>query len=169
MFLHQPCSLLCPFFLSESELLANVLQKERFNDYSLFIWQGLLTTSRAFIHLPIEKNESKFSRIFLRSAWPMHFKSSNILVMVGSIVVVGALTRCALLHCVCDLKAAQINVGYSLIRELILYEIELSNKVAEATKKICWAKGERTVNRSTTEEISLWSQDTRWSGKVILV
>ena len=38
----------------------------------------------------------------------------------GSIVVVGALTRCALLYPVSDLKAAQFNVQPSLNRELML-------------------------------------------------
>ncbi len=36
---------------------------------------------------------------------------------VGSIVVVGVLTRCALLHSMCDLKAAQMNVHCGLIWE----------------------------------------------------
>ena len=44
--------------------------------------------------------------------------------VVGGIVVVGALTRCVLLYYVCDLKAAQINMFHSLIREFLLYEFE---------------------------------------------
>ena len=35
----------------------------------------------------------------------------------GSIMAVGALTRCALLDFVCHLKAAQVNVQCSLIQE----------------------------------------------------
>ena len=35
--------------------------------------------------------------------------------MIGSIVVVGVLTGCALLHSEADLKAAQINMHHSLI------------------------------------------------------
>ena len=40
--------------------------------------------------------------------------------VVGSIVVVGALTLCALLQSVSDLKARQMNVKGGLIWELIL-------------------------------------------------
>ena len=43
---------------------------------------------------------------------------------LGSIAVVCALTRYALLHSVRDLKAAQMNVQPNLIRELMLYEFE---------------------------------------------
>ena len=48
--------------------------------------------------------------------WP---KQCKLLTVVGSIVIVGTLILCALLHCVCvcvcDLKAAQMNVQHSLI------------------------------------------------------
>ena len=49
--------------------------------------------------------------------------------MVGSIVVVGALTSCALLHSVYDLKAVQT---------LMLHELGLN--AAKTTKNICCAK-----------------------------
>ena len=39
--------------------------------------------------------------------------------MIGSIVVVGALAHCALLHYMSDLKAAQMNEQHSLIQELM--------------------------------------------------
>ena len=55
--------------------------------------------------------------------------------VVGSIVVVGALTRCALLHSAYDLKAAQMNVQCNLIRELMLYKFEIDHSTAETTKK----------------------------------
>ena len=48
----------------------------------------------------------------------------------GSIVAVGALTEYALLHPVCDMKALQMNVQCSLIRELILYEVKLDDTAA---------------------------------------
>ena len=54
--------------------------------------------------------------------------------MVCSIVVVGALTHCALLHPWCDLKATLINMQHSLIQELILYEFKLGHNTIEATK-----------------------------------
>ena len=61
----------------------------------------------------------------------------------GRIVVVGALTRCAFLHSVRDLKAARLNaVQRSLRWELSLYVFELDHNAADATKNICGAKGE---------------------------
>ena len=66
--------------------------------------------------------------------------------VVASIMLVGALTHCALLHSVCDLKAVQTNVHHSLLREL-LYEFELIHyAAAEASRNICCAKGESTVD-----------------------
>ena len=59
----------------------------------------------------------------------------------GGKVVVGALTRCALLHSVCDFQVTQMNVQRSLIRELTLYKFELSHDAVEATEKICYTKG----------------------------
>ena len=43
--------------------------------------------------------------------------------MINSIVVVGALTFCALLHSVSDLKATQMNV-HCLIKELVLLRVQ---------------------------------------------
>ena len=57
--------------------------------------------------------------------------------IVGTIVVVGMLICCALLHWVYDLKAAQINVHCHLIQKLMLYEFKL------ITKNIHYAKGKR--------------------------
>ena len=57
--------------------------------------------------------------------------------VVGSIVAVGALTRCASLHSVSDLKAAQMNVERRLIREFRLHEFELGHNATEATINIC--------------------------------
>ena len=54
--------------------------------------------------------------------------------MIGSIVVVGALTGCALLQHVYDLKAAQMNVKRNLIRELWFYEFKLSHNFSEVAK-----------------------------------
>ena len=41
--------------------------------------------------------------------------------VVGSIIVVGALTRCTLLHSLYNLKAARMNMQQSLIRKPTLY------------------------------------------------
>ena len=64
-----------------------------------------------------------------------------VLAVVGSIVIVGVLTLCALLHSFYDLKAAQMNVQCSSICKLMLYEFELSYNPPEETKKICCMKG----------------------------
>ena len=52
----------------------------------------------------------------------------------GIVAVVGALTHSALLHSVCDLKAAQMNVQRGQIQEFILYEFKLDHNSAEANK-----------------------------------
>ena len=55
--------------------------------------------------------------------------------VLGSIVVVGVLTRSTCFHSVCDLKATQMNLQSNLIRELILYEFELTHITVGSTKK----------------------------------
>ena len=65
------------------------------------------------------------------------------------IMMVGALIRCTLLHSMYNLKAAQMNVQYSLIQELMLYKFEPNHNIMEVTKNIC-VNGEddhRTVTR----------------------
>ena len=69
--------------------------------------------------------------------------------MVGSIVVVGVLTCCALLNSVCNLKGAQINIQCNLIQELMLYKFKLVHNATEATKNICCAKGKGAVDHSS--------------------
>ena len=49
-----------------------------------------------------------------------------------SIMVCGALTRCALLLSVCYFKATQMNVQR---REIVLYEFKLGDNVTETTTK----------------------------------
>ena len=68
------------------------------------------------------------------------FKPWDVCVMDGSIVVVGALIRCALLHPAFDLKIAQINKQRSLIREFIFCKFELGYNTAEATKTLVLRK-----------------------------
>ena len=69
-----------------------------------------------------------------------------------SILVVGSLTRCVLLHSMCNLKAAQMNMECNLICELKLYEFRMGSNAAEATKNICCVKGEG--NHSTVIKLS---------------
>ena len=67
--------------------------------------------------------------------------------MVGSIVVVGAQTRCALFRSMCDLKTKQMNVQRScLIRELLFYEFERGHNSAEAAKNIFCANVKAHMN-----------------------
>ena len=68
---------------------------------------------------------------------------------VGSIVVVGVLTCCGLLHFMWDLKVTQVNRQQSLIQELMLYKFELGHNTTEATKNICCVKGEGIDDHST--------------------
>ena len=67
--------------------------------------------------------------------------------VVISIIVVGVLLHCALLHSVWNLKSTQRNMQHSLIQEL--YEFKLGYNAPEATKIICCVKGEDAVNSCT--------------------
>ena len=69
--------------------------------------------------------------------------------MFCRMMVAGAQTCCALLHFVCDMKAAWINVQCLLIQELTLYEFELGHNTAETIKYICCVKVEGTLDHST--------------------
>ena len=71
--------------------------------------------------------------------------------MVGCIILVGALTLCALLHSELNLKAAWVKVQL----ELLLYEFELGHNATKATKNICCAKDHAFVH----------STETRWFKK----
>ena len=68
--------------------------------------------------------------------WPKQFSPSLVPVVVGSIVVVGALPRRALFASMCDLNSRTD-------------ELELGHIATETTKNICWAQGEGTVDHST--------------------
>ena len=57
-------------------------------------------------------------------------------------MIVGALTCCALLLSLCDLKAAQMNEQCSLIQILMLYKFKMGHNSAKATKSIYYAKDE---------------------------
>ena len=64
---------------------------------------------------------------------------------VGSIVVVSALTCCAL-HAMCNLKATQMNMEHHLIWELRLYELKQGHDPVEITKNVCCMKGEVAID-----------------------
>ena len=92
--------------------------------------------------------------------------------MVGSIIIVGALTRSALIRTVCHKKVAQINVQRCLIRERLLYEFKLADKAVEATRKICWEESWKhswsQYSNLMVQEISQNLQELRQSDKVRL-
>ena len=69
--------------------------------------------------------------------------------MIDSMMVVGVLTCCTLLHSVYDLKAIQMNVQHSLIQKIILYKFELGHNTADVTKKNCCSNGEGSVDHCT--------------------
>ena len=69
--------------------------------------------------------------------------------VVDSIMVIGVLTCCLLLHPTCDLKASQMNMQRSLFQELMLYEFERGHNTAETAENICCAKAEKAVDHST--------------------
>ena len=78
--------------------------------------------------------------------WVKWFKLWKVPAMVGSIVVIGIYiyiyrTHHALFHFICDLKAAQINMQWSLIQKFMFYKFELGDNVNETRKNNCCAKG----------------------------
>ena len=74
--------------------------------------------------------------------WLRRFKSWYVHAMVGSIMVVGALTYYASFCSMCELLAFKMNVQSCLILELILYEFWLGHNIVEKAKNICCVKGE---------------------------
>ena len=86
------------------------------------------------------------------------FKPWYILAVVDSVVVDGALKCYALLHFIYDSKDVQMNVQHSLIQEFMFYEFELGYSFAEASKTICYAKDESTVDHNTDG----WCLDMTW-------
>ena len=80
--------------------------------------------------------------------WLKQFKPWMVPAVVDSIVVLGTMTCCALFHSAWDLKATQMNMQRSLIREFVLYEFEQRYNVAETTKNISCVKGKRAVDHN---------------------
>ena len=104
--------------------------------------------------------------------WPMQCMSGEDPAEVGSIVVVGALTRCALLHSECDFKVTKLNVQHSLIQELMLHEFEHSAEVIKniyCTKKMKtqWIKEHKWLKKFPSYNKNLDNQ-TRSSGSKLV-
>ena len=85
-------------------------------------------------------------------------------VLFGSIMVVGVLTYCELLHSVCDLKAAQMIVQRSLIWELMLHELELGHNAVKAIKNICCATGKGAVDHITVIVVYIVEEEQQPNG-----
>ena len=66
-----------------------------------------------------------------------YFKLLRVSTLVCSIAVDGALTLCAFLYFLYDLKALKMNVQRRLIRKFLLYEFEMGYDVNEAAKNNC--------------------------------
>ena len=90
--------------------------------------------------------------------WPNQFKPWKVPTVVGSIVVVGALTCCALLHSMCDLKVTQMNMQHSIICDLMLCDFKLGCYMTEATKNVFCVKGKGLIIHRKVQEILLRSQ-----------
>ena len=63
-------------------------------------------------------------------------------------MVIGVLTRYALLPFISDLKAEQMNVQHNLIQEHMLCKFQQCHKIAKVTKNIYCMKSEGVVNHS---------------------
>ena len=103
--------------------------------------------------------------------WPKQSNPWQALPVIGGIVVVSALTRCTLLHAVCDLKIAQMNLKRNLIRNP---SFPISNWVITLRKKaksFCCAKVEgrsrSQYSNQMVQEILLILKETWWSDNVI--
>ena len=83
------------------------------------------------------------------SLWHLYHVTKPVKFVEGTLMVIGDLTCCILLHSVGDVKAMQMNAQHSFIWEILLYKFELDYNTVEATKTICNAKGEGAVYHST--------------------
>ena len=80
-----------------------------------------------------------------------------------SIMVVGAYTRCELLHSLCNLKASQKNVQCNQVWELMPFEFELGHNATKVTNKSVVPEGK--YNNKMVKNVSLKLQEPRRSGK----
>ena len=71
--------------------------------------------------------------------------------LVNMIMVIGALTRCALFHSVLDSKVTR-KMCNGLIRQLMLSKFKLGHTAAVATKTICFTEGEGPVDHIIVTE-----------------
>ena len=87
--------------------------------------------------------------------WPKQIKPWKVLTVVSISVVVGALTCCALLHSVCDMKTTKLNIQCCLIKQLRLCKFELGHNATEATKTICCTKGAVAVDNKWLQKFCM--------------
>ena len=76
--------------------------------------------------------------------------------MLGSIVMFGKLTCCALLYSICNLNDSQIYVQCCWIQDLILCIFKLGHNIMETIENIYSVEGECAIERGTV---------TRWLKK----
>ena len=75
--------------------------------------------------------------------WMIKYKLLQVSTVVGSMILDGGLMCSALLHSVCDLKTAQMNVPYSQMQELCRFK--MGHDAAKATKNSWCMKNEGKV------------------------
>ena len=88
----------------------------------------------------------KFCNILVHTN--LQFKLWKVPTVVVSIMVVGVLTCCALLHSMSDWENCTAEVPHSLIQELLLYDFQLNHNATEAPKKVCCTKSKGAVDHS---------------------
>ena len=104
--------------------------------------------------MTINNKNQKFSNIFVVCTsfwyitWQKQFKIWKVPTLVDSIMVVSLQTHCALLHSMCVLMTAQVNVQHNQISELILNDFKPGHNTVETSKNVCFTKGEGAVDHS---------------------
>ena len=108
----------------------------------MYIYRSYLSISAcAYIYVCVSRNLRRF-----KPRW--------VSAVVCWFVVVGTMTRCALVPSLCDLKAAQMNVqGIILSRTLMLCLFELSYNIAETNKHVCCVKVEGAIDHCTETRV----------------
>ena len=91
---------------------------------------------------------------------------STVVHAFASIVVIGVLTVCVLLHSMCYLKAAQINVQHSLIWEFMLSKFEYRSNQKHLLYERWRYNWSLYSNQMVQEILPLEWQELQWPGKI---
>ena len=88
-----------------------------------------------------------------------YYVTETVQAAVDCIVVVGALTHCALFHLCVIGNLQKMNVQHSLIQELMPHGFKVSHNTTEATVNIYCAKSDGIVNQIMVQESLLHLQE----------